>query len=64
LIRDGRETQIDLRGVAPMAQAPIRSGDQIAVERERSAFRDWVLPTVTLFGSIAAIVNVVLYNHR
>jgi polysaccharide export outer membrane protein len=64
LIRDGRETQIDLRGVAPMAQALIRSGDQIAVERERSTFRDWVLPTVTLFGSIAAIINVVLYNHR
>ena len=63
LIRDGRETPIDLRGSAPMGQAPIRSGDQIAIERDRSAFRDWVLPTIALFGSVAAIVNVVLYNR-
>lgn len=63
LIRDGRETTVDLRGAAPMGQAPIRSGDQIAIERERSAFRDWVLPTVALVGSIAAIVNVFLNNR-
>ena len=63
LNRDGREARIDLRGAAPMAQAPIRSGDQIVIERHRSAFRDWVLPTVALFGSVAAIVNVLLYNR-
>jgi protein involved in polysaccharide export with SLBB domain len=34
---------------------PIRSGDQITVERRRSAFRDVILPALNVVGSVAAV---------
>ena len=37
------------------AQMPIRSGDQILVERKRSFFSQVILPTVTVLGAVASI---------
>jgi polysaccharide export outer membrane protein len=65
LIRQEREIIVDLRRVdASGAGMPIRSGDQIVVERERAVFRDVIAPTVGVFGAIASIVGVILYNSN
>ncbi|MGH7527551.1 MAG: polysaccharide biosynthesis/export family protein [Gemmatimonadales bacterium] len=37
------------------AQAPVRSGDQIVVDRKKSMFRDVLLPALGVIGSIASI---------
>jgi len=63
LVRQDREVIVDLRRVdATGAGMPIRSGDQIVVERGRAVFRDYIAPAVSVFGGIAAIVSVILYN--
>jgi protein involved in polysaccharide export with SLBB domain len=60
LIRDGRETVIDLsRGDAAPAQLRVRSGDQIVVERRRSILREYVVPFATLTGAAAALVTAI-----
>jgi protein involved in polysaccharide export with SLBB domain len=63
LIREGRQLRVDLRSKAQVDATPIRSGDQIVVERAISTMRDIIGPTVVLFGAIAAIANVFLYNR-
>jgi polysaccharide biosynthesis/export protein len=35
--------------------APIRSGDQIVVDRRKSFFRDFLVPTLGVIGSIASV---------
>jgi protein involved in polysaccharide export with SLBB domain len=40
------------RGVAA---SPVRSGDQILVERKKSFFRDLLIPTLGVMGSVASI---------
>jgi polysaccharide export outer membrane protein len=62
LFRDGREVQIDLtRPEAGAAQGPIRSGDQIFVDRRVSIFRDYIAPA----GSItAALVSLLTFALR
>jgi polysaccharide export outer membrane protein len=47
------------RGIAAM---PVRSGDQILVERKRSFFREILLPTVSFVGSIASIAILIDRN--
>ncbi len=37
------------------AQSPIRSGDQIVVDRKKSFFKDILFPTVAFIGSIASL---------
>jgi polysaccharide biosynthesis/export protein len=39
----------------PVASAPVRSGDQVVVDRRRSFFRDILIPTFTVIGSVASI---------
>jgi polysaccharide biosynthesis/export protein len=42
---------------------PIRSGDQIIVERRRTLFRDYIAPAITLTGATAAIISVILRSQ-
>jgi polysaccharide export outer membrane protein len=63
LMRDGQRIEVDLRATAGFAGTPVRSGDQLVVERQHSIFRDFITPTIVLAGSIAAIINVARY-HR
>ena len=60
LIRDGREAAIDLRGASPMAQAPIRSGDQILIGRRTSFFREYVAPASSVVAAMGVILNIFL----
>ena len=65
LLRENREIIIDLRRPsAEWSRMPIRSGDQIIVERERAVFRDYVAPTISVLGATAAIISVILYNRN
>jgi polysaccharide export outer membrane protein len=41
-----------------VAQSPVRSGDQIVVDRKKSFFKDVLLPVVGLLGSLASIALV------
>jgi len=62
LRRDGREFRVDLTDAAgAMRLTTIRSGDEIVVLERRSWFRAYVLPTISVAGSIASIIRVVHY---
>ena len=39
----------------PIASSPVRSGDQVVVDRKKSFFRDVLVPTLTVIGSIASV---------
>ena len=41
-----------------VGQSPVRSGDQIVVDRKKSFFKDVLVPVVGLIGSLASIVLV------
>lgn len=43
---------------SPLAGTTIRSGDQILVERRRAVFREYVLPAISVVGSLASIYRV------
>jgi polysaccharide biosynthesis/export protein len=45
------------------AQMPIRSGDQILVERKRSIFSQLILPAVTVIGTLAS-VGIFIHQYR
>jgi len=66
LVRDHRQTTIRLRTADQSgATMPIRSGDQIMVERQSAVFRDVIAPMISILGATAAVVSVILYNgHR
>jgi hypothetical protein len=56
LRRSGQEYRLDL--VDPTSNVrtlTVRSGDEIAVDRRSSVFREYVLPTLTFIGSAASI---------
>lgn len=58
LVRDGRELRLDLtRSDAPLATQPVRSGDQLVVTRRKSFFREFIVPTATITGAAAAVLN-------
>jgi protein involved in polysaccharide export with SLBB domain len=61
LFRDGQELRVDLTdpGVGP-AQAPIRSGDQIFVDRRVSIFRDYIAPAGSITAALASIIGLAL----
>ena len=64
LLRDNRETIVNLRKADQTgAGMLVRSGDQLAVERESRPW-DTVGPIVSILGATAAIVSVILYNGR
>lgn len=61
LLRDGRESTIDLRRPdSPAATLLVHSGDQIMVPRSTNVFRDFLGPTASIIGATAAIVNIFL----
>lgn len=65
LLREGRESVLDLtKPQAGMAAMPIRSGDQILVDRKRAVFRETLGPIITVAGATAAILNVILRAGR
>ena len=58
LLSDGGIQSVKLDGRDPMASLPVRSGDQLIVERRGSVFRDVVGPLIGIAGSAAAIITV------
>ena len=61
LLRDGEERWIDLTSPqSGLAQSPVRSGDQIFVERRTSIFRDFVAPAGSIIAALAAVANIIL----
>lgn len=62
LFRGGEETTVDLtRPEAGLAQAPIRSGDQLFVTRQSSIIRDYVGPAASV---VAAVTTILRLFHR
>jgi polysaccharide export outer membrane protein len=65
LLRDGGETVLDLtKPQAGLAAMPIRSGDQLLVDRKSAVFRETLAPIITVAGATAAILNVILRAGR
>lgn len=59
LYRGGREFQVDLTDPSGRwANEPIQSGDQLIVDKRGNFFTSFLLPLISVAGSIAAIVNV------
>jgi protein involved in polysaccharide export with SLBB domain len=61
LLRDGRELRVDLtdpRG--GLAQTPIRSGDQLFVERRVSVFREYIAPAGSIAAAIVSLISLAL----
>lgn len=51
-----RVFKVDLEDPANrLAQVPVRSGDQIIVDRKKSFLRDYVMPALGIVGSIASL---------
>ncbi len=48
----------------PVAQAPVHSGDQIIVDKKTSFFKDVILPTMSVLGSIASIALLIRRYNR
>jgi polysaccharide export outer membrane protein len=58
LTPEGRQTQMvlnltDTRG--SQGTTPLRSGDQIVIDRKKSFFRDILVPTIGIIGSVASL---------
>jgi len=62
LLSGGQLRGIMLNGRDPAANLPVRSGDQLIIEKRQSVFRDFVLPVVAMAGSIASIIAVTRYH--
>ncbi len=63
LFRGGEEYRVDLtHPEAGLAQEPIRSGDQIFVDRKVSIFREYIAPAGSITAALAAIAGLIL-NH-
>ena len=63
---NGGHTQVRLNLKHPetgAAQMPIRSGDQILVERGRSIFSQVILPAVTAIGALAS-VGIFIHQYK
>lgn len=62
LIRSGGgETVLDLtRPETGVGQVPIRSGDQIVVERRQRLFRDFIAPAASVAAALAAVLGLLL----
>lgn len=61
LLRGGRETRLDL-SAPETALTPIRSGDQIYVERRVNFFREYIAPAGGLVAALATIANLLISN--
>jgi len=57
LLRDGRETILDLRNPPPeVAEMRIRSGDQIRIPRRGSTWRDYIGLGAAIVAAVASVV--------
>jgi len=64
VMRGNERLVLDLsRADAAGVRMPVRSGDQIMVERRHAVFREVILPVVSMAGASAAILNVILRNR-
>lgn len=57
LLRDGQEIRVDLQGARGPAQLPVRSGDQIVVDRRVNVFREYIAPSGSIAAALVALVN-------
>jgi polysaccharide export outer membrane protein len=58
LAPDGQQSELRVDLLHPRSVPtgmPVRSGDQVVVERRKSVLRDVLLPALTVFGSLASI---------
>jgi protein involved in polysaccharide export with SLBB domain len=61
LLRDGQTISLDLgRADSQAASLQVRSGDQIIIPRGTNVLRDYLGPTASMVGAIAAIVGIFL----
>ena len=61
LLRDGQTIHLDMgRPDSQAAALQVRSGDQIIIPRSTNVFRDFLGPTASMVGAIAAIVSIFL----
>ena len=61
LLRSHERMRLNLSGARPAdLRVPIRSGDQLVIERRHSLFRDLIAPVLTVVGSAAAVASVVI----
>jgi polysaccharide export outer membrane protein len=61
LLRDGQTINLDMgRPDSQAASLQVRSGDQIIVPRYTNVFRDFLGPTASMVGAVAAIVSIFL----
>lgn len=62
LLRDGREHLVDLTDTSAgsLAQSPVRSGDQIIVERREDFFRDVLVPSASVTAAVVGILNLLV----
>jgi protein involved in polysaccharide export with SLBB domain len=59
LLREGREHRVDLtRPGSGLADAPVRSGDQIVVERRVDFFREYVAPAGSITAALVSLISV------
>jgi protein involved in polysaccharide export with SLBB domain len=58
--RTDGEIIVDLTQNEGFAQAPVRSGDHIYVERRRSIFRDYIAPIASVAAALTAVANIIL----
>jgi polysaccharide export outer membrane protein len=58
LRREGTSRTISVTGPeSGVTQLPVRSGDEIIIERRRAVFREVIAPVATIIGATAAVVN-------
>ena len=63
VFRNNQELIVDLtKPEAGLAQQPIRSGDQIYVDRRTNVFRDYIAPAGSITAALAAIANIIMSN--
>ena len=61
LLRDGQTINLDMgRPDSQAASLQVRSGDQIIIPRSTNVFRDFLGPTASMVGAVAAIVSIFL----
>lgn len=61
LVRDGSQWVYDLTDPGGEAtRLPVRSGDRILVDRSSRVFRDYIVPALSVVGTIATVINLSL----
>ena len=61
LVRGGELLRVDLSSPEfGWAQRPIRSGDQLFIERRTSVFRDYIAPTASITAAVASVIRLLV----